>query len=193
MIPLENIAAILLCAGLSRRFGERDKLLAPLHGKPLVRHAADSIASLPLQDRVAIVSSDEVAGLLLPAGYRIVRNHEPETGREASLRIGLRAALASKPDAVLVCLGDMPHVAADHLQALASAAGTRTAAVSQAAGAAHFSPPLLLPRTLAQAILASPDTPARAVISGWSDLATVTAPPLALADIDTQEDLAHAL
>jgi molybdenum cofactor cytidylyltransferase len=148
---------------------------------------------MPLKDRIAVVSSDAVAGLLLPAGYRIVRNDAPEAGREASLRIGLGAALTSHAGTVLVCLGDMPNVTSAHLAALISAAASGQAAVSRAQGAEHFTPPLILPRRLVETILASPGTPARAVISSWSDVVTVEAPPLTLIDVDTQEDLAAAL
>ncbi|MEE7450476.1 4-diphosphocytidyl-2C-methyl-D-erythritol kinase, partial [Methylobacterium radiotolerans] len=39
---MAEVGTILLAAGLGSRFGAAPKLLAPLDGKPLVRHAAEA-------------------------------------------------------------------------------------------------------------------------------------------------------
>src|SRR3546814_15024122 len=54
MIAAENISAILLAAGGSRRFGTSDKLLAPVAGAPLALHAAARIMELAPGRRIAV-------------------------------------------------------------------------------------------------------------------------------------------
>ena len=46
MIAAEHVAAVLLAAGESRRFGAANKLLADLRGQPLVLHIAARLARL---------------------------------------------------------------------------------------------------------------------------------------------------
>jgi len=68
MIAAERVAALLLAAGESRRFGAANKLLAELRGQPLVRHIATRLAGLGFGARIAICSDDRVAALLGDVG-----------------------------------------------------------------------------------------------------------------------------
>src|SRR3546814_11472282 len=54
MIAAENVSAIHLAAGGSRRFGTSDKLLAPVAGAPLALHAAARIMELAPGRRIAV-------------------------------------------------------------------------------------------------------------------------------------------
>lgn len=189
MMPLEQCAAVLLCAGLSRRFGPGNKLLAPLAGKPLAGHAAELCTSMPFAARISVVPPDEpgLNALLLDLGFDLVVNPDPEEGKDSSLRLGLDAALARGARGVLVLLGDMPHVDGAHLQALAAAANDETAAISSAGN--HMSPPTLIPAGTARRVLAGADRPVRA---GLRPLAAVGAPPSMLADYDRPEQFGMA-
>jgi len=93
----EPIAAVVLAAGLSTRFGG-DKLLYPYAGKPLAAHIADTLVAMPVSWRIAIVP---------PA----------PSPREALFRATELGAAA-----LLVCLADMPNITAAHLKALLAAA-----------------------------------------------------------------------
>src|SRR3546814_1183356 len=57
MIEPEAVALILLAAGRSTRFGVADKLAAPLHGRPLVQHAANTLSPIPFGRHIAVCSS----------------------------------------------------------------------------------------------------------------------------------------
>ena len=138
MIAVEATGALVLASGLSRRFGPTDKLLAPLRGKPLVAHIAETIGALPFKRRVAVCATDSeaVRTLFEAEGFDVVANPDPARGQASSLVLGLKALAAARPAAMLVCLGDMPFVSARHLGALLirlDARAGRTLAASRAA------------------------------------------------------------
>lgn len=184
MIPLERIAAVLLAAGRSERFGMDNKLLAPLDGKPLLSHAAALITGILFGWRLAVTGSDARVDWLL-AGFETHQNPMRKQGQDSSVRIGLRAALAHDPEAVLICLADMPYVTRQHLTELARVADHETAASSSVE--AHISPPVLLPARLCAMVLEQTDRPVRSFLAGS---ALVTASPAMLRDFDTREDFA---
>jgi molybdenum cofactor cytidylyltransferase len=191
VIAIRESAAILLCAGLSRRFGQGDKLMAPLEGRPLVSHAAALAGSLPFARRVAVVPAGEAGplrALLTGFGFELVENDRPEEGKDRSLRLGLASASGSRARGMLVLLGDMPFPDSAHLLALAEAAGAGQAAIS--ATATWRSPPLMIPAALAARILADRSTPARDMLA---DAAEVRTAPEMLADFDSPLDFESSL
>lgn len=191
MIALERTAAVLLAAGQSVRFGESDKLIARLRGKPVAAHVAGLLSRLPVVATIAVIQAAErngpLAGLLRDEGFTLTESPSPERGQDTSVRLGVARALESNPDAVLICLADMPNVTEGHLRAVASAADSATTAIS--ATGAHRSPPTLIPKSVASLILADPARPVRAMIEPAVE---VVASAWELADIDTPEDLSRA-
>ncbi|QDX80112.1 hypothetical protein B9N43_01880 [Denitratisoma sp. DHT3] len=117
-----RIAALVLAAGRSSRMGERNKLLCPVEGVPMVRRAVESaLASRCAQ--VMVVSghqSREVLAALEGCAVSRVFNPDYAAGMASSLRVGLQA-LPADTDGVLVLLADMPWVAAAHLDQLIAA------------------------------------------------------------------------
>lgn len=191
MIRLERTAAVLLAAGQSTRFGESDKLLAPLRGKPVAAHLSGLLSSLAMLAKIAVIQAAErigpLADLLQDAGFALAENPAPERGQDTSVRLGLAHALEFEPDAILVCLADMPNVTEDHLRALASAADPGRTAISTTG--AQRSPPALIPYAIAQLILADPTRPVRSMIEPAIE---IVASAWILDDIDTPADLSRA-
>lgn len=144
VIALERTALVLLCAGRSERFGDADKLLHSFQGKPLVLHAAETLAGLPFAHQFATVRPEapDLHRLLEANGFAL-RETRPNATQAESLHCGLDSALASRPDAILLALGDMPFVTADHVEMLAAAADATSPAVSS--GADWTSPPWIAP------------------------------------------------
>ena len=66
----EDCILVVLAAGLSVRFGEADKLMAELNGKPVLRHVIDNMASLPFAARFAVVSTETAAKVNTNASAR---------------------------------------------------------------------------------------------------------------------------
>lgn len=119
-----RFAALILAAGESRRMGPRNKLLLPLKGRPLAAHVLDAVLASDVSD-VCIVLGHDAAALrtaLEPHAYETVHfaiNPAYRNGMASSLICGL-ASLGQR-DGVLVCLGDMPGVPPDLMNALCAA------------------------------------------------------------------------
>jgi molybdenum cofactor cytidylyltransferase len=117
-------AAVVLAAGLSRRMGQA-KLLLPVGGRPLVRHAVEGVRAAGL-DPVLVVTGPDPAAIeaieaaLTGLDVRIVVNPAPEAGQAGSVRAGV-AALPATVDTVVIALGDQPGLAPDIIPRLLAA------------------------------------------------------------------------
>lgn len=103
------IVGLLLAAGGAHRFGSQ-KLVAPLDGVPLVRHAANTLRNTT--DRVIAVVGDhaaEVRAALDDMGIDIVANPQWATGLASSLHCGV-TSLPDAVSAIVVALGDQPYL-----------------------------------------------------------------------------------
>lgn len=116
-----TIGAILLAAGRSTRMGEANKLLADLRGRPLVTHALAAIVGAGLPALVVVGNMAEQVREAVGPQTPTVEAPDFAEGLSRSLRAGIAAAPAGWR-AAIVCLGDMPHVPASVLTALADAA-----------------------------------------------------------------------
>lgn len=123
MIAPGRVAALLLAAGLSRRFGTEDKLLAPYRGRPLAGHARDALADIGFGARLAVIRSGApaLAALFDAPRFAIVTNPDPDAGMASSIRLGVAAARARDVDALLICLADMPRIDGALLMSLCAA------------------------------------------------------------------------
>ena len=89
-----QIDAIVLAAGLSTRAGERNKLLLPLAGKPLIAHAVEAALG-SLACKVHVVTghqSDELAAALNDYTVNFVHNPNYAEGMSSSIKSGIRNA-----------------------------------------------------------------------------------------------------
>jgi molybdenum cofactor cytidylyltransferase len=109
--------AVVLAAGAGTRFGG-EKLLAPLHGKPLVAHVAlalaRAVAAGDLGGGVAVLPPGDtrLSWHLDAAGLTPIVNPEAATGVSSSLRRGIAAledpSLDPPAGAALIVLADQP-------------------------------------------------------------------------------------
>lgn len=189
MIDATNIAAILLAAGTSRRFGADDKLLAPLDGAPLALHAAQRIVELAPGRRIAICPDDHgmLARALAELGFEIVANPHPECGLSQSLSCGITAATAGPEAAALICLADMPFVSAGHLHNLIDRFDVTNAPIVASTNGEAAMPPALFARSLFETLRGGEgDRGGKALLA---DAALVHAGANELADIDRPGDI----
>lgn len=116
------IAALVLGAGSSERFGADNKLLANIAGKPMIAHVVDNLLEAGA-DPVIVVTGhggQEVQAAVLNRPLKFVENPNYANGLSSSIRIGIKA-LPEDAEAVLIALGDMPLVKPDELKALMEA------------------------------------------------------------------------
>jgi molybdenum cofactor cytidylyltransferase len=107
--PTYPVAAILLAAGSSRRFGADNKLLASIEGVPLVRRAALALRASRVDAILAVTGPDaaEVEAALAGLGIRFVANARHGEGLGGSIAAGVRA-LGESVAGALIAPGDMP-------------------------------------------------------------------------------------
>jgi molybdenum cofactor cytidylyltransferase len=142
-------------AGRSSRFGS-DKLLAPLHGEPLVNHTLRSLLDAGLS-RVNLIVSCEGALDRAPLAHddrvKSLVNPDPDRGMFSSIQIGIDAA----PDATLFVLpADMPYVRVETIRTL-QAAITSSGAVTVPTFRKKRGHPVLIPARY-QPFLAAADS-----------------------------------
>jgi molybdenum cofactor cytidylyltransferase len=114
------VAAVLLAAGLGRRMGGVNKLLAEVGGQALVARAADALLATRASPVYVVVGhqAEAVQQALGDRPVRIVANPAYAEGLGASLRAGIAAVVEGSPevDGALVALGDMPFVQPAHIE-----------------------------------------------------------------------------
>ena len=117
-----TIPAILLAAGQSRRMGSINKLLAEIDGMSMIRHVAKTILTSKVGPLIVVTGheSEKICAALKGCDVTFVHNSDYADGLSSSLCAGIRA-LPREVDGALVCLGDMPHVTAAHINKLAAA------------------------------------------------------------------------
>jgi len=103
-------AGIVLAGGFARRFGDRDKTLAELRGRPLIAHAVQSLQ--PVVDRVIVSCRHEQR----PSFERVLSNvtYRPDPTPDEGPLAGLDTALDGlDATAVAVSTADRPLVPTD--------------------------------------------------------------------------------
>lgn len=182
-----RVAALILAAGESRRFGS-PKQLALLEGRTILEHVLEVASAARLAPIVAIVPVWLTRPTTLgdPA-LRWVRNPYPERGMSYSLRLGL-TALPDETSAAVILLGDQPRVAAETIATLLAARGGRPIVATEAGGV--LAPPVLIERSHFElAAELSGDAGLRDLLRGSPDLVRTVALPAHATDVDTPRDL----
>jgi len=180
------IGGIILAAGRSTRFGERNKLLAEWKGKPLVRHVADAALASRL-DRVVVVTGHEQEQVeaMLPDDIATIHNYEFWDGMAGSIRAGCYRLQGHMP--VMVLLGDMPLVTATHIDRLVASFDGKGIVAATCEG--EIGNPVLFPKSDFVALKSlDGDRGARALLNG-RDISTIEIGQAAARDFDTQAEL----
>ena len=191
-----KVAAIVLAAGESTRFGE-DKLALRLAGRCLIEHAFDAAAEAAEGAIVVVLPAD------LPradasttwedrTGRRLIRaevaGQSPSQGQ--SLRAGI-AALTADTDAAFVFLGDMPFIPCGIGARLLGILGQHRAAAPVVRGQRGH--PVLIRRSLfATASSITGDSGLRHILDRVGFAALPVDDDGVSFDIDTPDDFARA-
>jgi molybdenum cofactor cytidylyltransferase len=117
-----TLAAILLAAGSSRRYGANNKLLVEIDGVPLVRRVNHVLVHCGFELVVVVTGhqADAIRTALadLRGSFKLcVHNRDHDEGIGRSIAIGI-AALPPTVDGVLIAQGDMPDLNAELIASL---------------------------------------------------------------------------
>lgn len=190
-----NIGAVVLAAGLSKRFGGESKLLADLAGEPLLRHAMRAVTSIGLADVVVVTGREAEAcrEALRDLPVRFVHNAQWEDGMGTSIAHGV-AAVDTSLAGVFIVPGDMPFITPDLLRTLIAAFnenGERLA-VFPSSYSGEQRAPVLWPRRLLPRLRSLSGTEGgKALLKSIAGdaLGVTIADQSLLTDVDTVEDM----
>ena len=186
------ITGVLLAAGFARRMG-RQKLLLAFRGKPIVRWAAEALAS-HVGDLVVVTGQEEAAvrQALVGLAARFVRNPRPHEGQGSSIAVGV-GALKPWTRAAIIALGDQPRVPGDVLPALLAAwERSQRAIVAPVYRGVHGTPVLFAAALFGELTALTGDAGARALVQAQPDRVELVAFDVPMpADVDTPEDYAR--
>lgn len=109
--PVEQLSAVVLAAGASRRFGS-NKLIHSFEGRPLIEHILETFEQVDLARRIVVLGGahhEELASFLKarPA-WEICVNHRAHAGMGTSIAAG--ANMLDNTVGVFVCPADMPRI-----------------------------------------------------------------------------------
>lgn len=193
---MKNVAAVILAAGGSTRFGQPKQLL-DWGGVPLVAHVADQALAAGLSPVIVALGSqaEAVRAALGTRPVQIAMNWHWEAGLSTSVQAGL-AVLPPETEAAVFLHCDQPLVNAALLRALVHRFEESRAPVVYSTHAGQRHPPVLFARRLFPELTAiAGDEGGRAIITQHpGEVATVeVADAHILADIDTPDDYERLL
>ncbi len=190
-----SFAALILAAGVSRRMGQTNKLLVELDGAPLVAHVLNAVQRSQIADICVVLGhqADAVRAVLrsfASPSVRFVTNPDYADGLATSLACGLRN-LEEDHEGVAVCLGDMPFVASDVIDALCAALTPEAYAAVPVWGGEWGNPVVLSAEAVRDALLLAGDGGARALLRRHAGRVREVAArsDAVLRDIDRKADL----
>lgn len=194
-----KVPGLVLAAGRGRRFEGKNKLLAPLYGRPVLRHAVENALASKLDPVIVVLGCDAAQALEALEGLedpklRVVFNPRWKGGKASSIECGLREASPFAPGVVSL-MGDMPMVKPwliDRVVEEFELAGKLTFPVWEGPGGPAKGCPTAFPRALFGEIraLTGDDTAMDAVRRHWAEAVRVPLPDASTqADVDTAEDL----
>lgn len=185
-----SIFAVVMAAGLSKRFGAT-KQLATIDGVPLVRRALDN-AHLACGMNTALVLGHDwraVSVACAPMRGFLIYNDDYAGGLGTSIAQAARS-LRHVAQAIVVMLADQPRVTAEHVRAICGAwSGDADEIVATTFNGTH-GPPVLFPRGCFDELAAlEGDQGARQLLDSDRYRVTSIDFPDAAIDIDRREDL----
>jgi CTP:molybdopterin cytidylyltransferase MocA len=178
-----RIAAVVLAAGASTRFGS-PKQLARLGDRTMLESVIEVARAASLGPIIAVVAPR----IAVPADVVPVVNTDPAAGLSRSLGMGI-TALSPDVDAAVILLGDQPTLSVDTVRAVMGAASSdRLVLAARADG--HLGPPVLLMRDAFRlAEEATGDEGLRSILADHPELVTPVEVGEHAPDVDTPADL----
>ena len=107
-----NIKKILLAAGQSRRFGDKNKLSEIINGKPIINHILDTLCEIFHPSELIVIVGHEQninKNLIFNKDIKILENKDYRKGIGTSIALGMNN-LNVDIDGVMIIPADMPYI-----------------------------------------------------------------------------------
>ena len=107
-----NIKKILLAAGESKRFGDKNKLSEIINGRPIINHILDTLFEIFHPSELIVIVGHEhkiIKDLIFNKGAKILENIDYRKGIGTSIALGMNN-LNADIDGVMIIPADMPYI-----------------------------------------------------------------------------------
>lgn len=191
-----RVHGVLLAAGQSRRMGHANKLLEDLDGKPLARHAAETLLAAGIEGLTVVTGHEEERVRAALAGPPMAFTHNPAyaSGLAESLKRGI-SVIPEVADAALIALADMPRLKSGTIGKLIAAFDPieGRAICVPVHGGKRGNPVLFARRFFPEMLELSGDSGAKSLIGAYEEqvVEVVVDDPGVLLDLDTPTALAE--
>jgi molybdenum cofactor cytidylyltransferase len=186
-----DVAAIILAAGESKRFGSPKQLL-DWRGQPLLRHVVWQALAAPVCEIVVVLGAHyaRVAPIIHGLPVTLARNSHWQAGMSSSVSLGLQA-LRDDADAAIFLLADQPQVSPELMGRLIAAyAESGSSIVVPSAQGRRGNPALFARELFPELMLVSGDLGGRALMERYGEhIHWVDADARVLFDIDEPGDV----
>ena len=93
----------------------RDKALLTYHGRTFLETIINNLSAAGMENVTVVLGhhAEAIQRAINLAAVRVVVNHEYQRGQTSSLQLGLAAAIADSPEAVILCLVDHPAISTE--------------------------------------------------------------------------------
>ena len=107
-----KIQKILLAAGQSKRFGDKNKLSAMINGKPIINHILDTLFEIYDPSELIVIVGYEhkiIKNLIFNKDIKILENINYKKGIGTSIALGINN-LDTEINGVMIIPADMPYI-----------------------------------------------------------------------------------
>ena len=188
-----KIKKILLAAGQSKRFGNKNKLLAMINGKPIINHILDTLFEIYDPSELIVIVGYEhkiIKNLIFNKDITILENINYKKGIGTSIALGT-SNLDTEIDGVMIIPADMPYINSKDLIYLEKKfIELNCQKVVMPEYNSRIGNPVILPRNYFNTLKSLKDDFGARSLIRKKDIMTLKTEFGTILDIDTKEELA---
>ena len=184
-----SIGCVILAAGSSVRFG-KNKLLAQIDGKTIIRRAFEAVPAEKLCGIAVVTQYESVRRLAKDFGFQCMINRRPDRGQSHSVILGTMA-LKDKCDGILYMTADQPWLQRESVAQMLDVFCHHPDCIVSMSSSGKRGNPCIFPKTVFDELCRlSGDVGGRSVIERHRDrLILFEVDEAELTDVDTPEDM----
>ena len=190
---INNVKKILLAAGESKRFGNKNKLSEIINGKPIINHILDTLFEIfDPSELIVIVGHEQniIKNLIFNKDIKILENKDYRKGIGTSIALGMNN-LNEDIDGVMIIPADMPYINSKDLINLEKKFMERNCVkVVMPEHNYRIGNPVILPRNYFKTLKSLKDDFGARSLIRKKDTVTLKTGFGTIFDIDTKEELA---